>query len=72
MQYKCDMCGAENISNKDIEIFTMPRMVRCYATNSFGVKLLSFDKREAAETHLCESCCLKIAHAFAVAEINEE
>ena len=67
VQYKCDMCRQE-ISNNVHIINDFPRVVRYWATNNHGVKLLSVDKYETAETHLCEECSRRLADAFAVVE----
>lgn len=71
IQYKCDMCGAECINKKDINAFTMPRILRHYIVDAIGVKLKSFEMYGKVETHLCEMCCAKIAHILEIVEPDE-
>ena len=71
IKYKCDMCGVEGFNKKDIGIFTLPRRIIVDVTDAVGTKLKEFDTYGLAETHICETCCVKMAHMFSRVESSE-
>ena len=71
IQYKCDLCGVKNLKKKNIGIFTMPRILRNYATDALGVKLKTVERYGIAETHLCKICCENMASMLAIVELDE-
>ena len=70
IQYKCDLCG-EVLDTKHTNIIEhFPRRVFTPVTDCTGAKITSFEDVWLEETHLCKSCCCKIAAMFPVIELD--
>ena len=70
IQYTCDLCG-EFSNKKDLSIIdSFPRRIAFSTVDVMGRKMTSFEDVGTGETHLCASCCKKIAYMFPVIEMG--
>ena len=70
IQYKCDMCGTEALNKQDVIIIdNFPRVIHQRITDGMGVELIPpMDVIQNTETHLCMSCCCKLARTLPIIE----